>query len=217
MLGVDGHSLSKRQLRELLSPRAYYELKHGRYVHEGLSSPGAIGCYLAHVKAWKRVMKENIPMAIFEDDFVAKDGSKEILLKVYQNLPPFDILRLQHRSNPDINEILEPKGDLLVKVNRTEGLTAYILTPLAAKKLLATAFPINCQVDHYLDFSSYYHGLSSLSLKESLFDDPQVRSIIQHNSIKKYNPIPTYIVIGLVILSVIFGVITGFYLRQKIS
>lgn len=201
--GVDGSKLTSSQIKQLLSPRAFYELQNGRYVHEALSSPGAIGCYLAHVRAWKHVVKENTIYAIFEDDFVAKKNAKENLVLGLKDLEKisFDICRLQHRSNPDIGEEIFPiPGTTLVKVKRTEGLTAYIITPEAAKKLLSRAFPIDSQVDHYLDFSSYHHGLRNLALKEDTYADPQVPSLIQHNNLIQYPPCRNKYIFGSIFL-----------------
>ncbi len=188
--GVDGRKISDVTLKSIMSPRAYFELKKGRYVHEALSGVGSIGCYLAHVNAWKACLKSGNVLAIFEDDFVAKSGSKEkmeIALKEASSRG-FDILRFQHRRNPDYGEYLEDiDSKVLMSVLRTEGATAYIITPKAAKLLLSKSFPINAQVDHYIDLGCFYFNLSNLTTIDDLFDDPQLKSRVNHNSLKMYH------------------------------
>ncbi len=188
--GVDGRKLSDSQLKDLMTPRAYFELKEGRYVHEAPSGVGSVGCYLAHTNAWKTCLASGEPLAIFEDDFVAKPGSKEKMEVSLREAMDrgFDVLRFQHRRNPDYGEYLEDiNSKNLIAVLRTEGTTAYIMTPEAAKKLLSKAFPIDAQVDHYLDLGCYYFDLKNLSTIDDLFDDPQLKSHVVHNSLKIYN------------------------------
>lgn len=185
--GIDGYSLSNKRLKESLTPRAWFELQNGRYVHEGLSSPGAVGCYLAHVKAWEIAAAADSPVTIFEDDFVSKREGLKILVTGLKDLLKidFDVCRLQHRPNPDLGEtLISIPNTTLSKVVRTEGLTAYIIHPRAAKILLSSAFPIDCQVDHYLDFACAYHGLTSVCLRKSIYNDPKIPSTIRHNTLE---------------------------------
>jgi len=214
LLGVNGHQMTDEQIKSVTTPRAFYELKNGRYVHEALSSPGCIGCYLAHVKAWKLSVKLEESLAIFEDDFVAKPGSQDHISQVLKDAKRvnFDVLRLQHRGNPDTGESLKPIPDtFLSEVDRTDGTTAYIVTPKAARTLLSTAFPIDCQVDHYLNMASYYHGLKNLSSRRNLFDDPEVGSTIQHNSLKRFKPPESHHQNWILILGCLLVVVLGWW------
>lgn len=188
--GVDGRKMPDDELKSLLTPRAYYELENGRYVHEALSSKGAVGCYLAHTNAWESCLDSGEPLAIFEDDFVATSDAKSNIPNVLKEAQEygFDILRLQHRKNPDYGEQLYdiPGYNLIANVDRTEGGAAYIITPKAAKKLLSTHLPIGLQVDGYMDMGSHHHGLKNIASKENFFEDPALESEIGHNSIEMY-------------------------------
>ena len=188
--GVRGSTLSEHVIINLITPRAYFELKNGRYVHEALSGNGSVGCYLAHTNAWRKCLKDGKPLAIFEDDFVAKPYTKEIMEEALKEAQKrnFDVLRFHHGNNPDYGEILNivEGTDKILRVIRTVGLCAYIITPKAAKALLADAFPINTQVDHYLDMGCFYNRLKSYTTVQDLFDDPHEKSEIGHNSVKMY-------------------------------
>lgn len=189
--GVDGRKLSDEKLKSLLTPRAYFELKNGRYVHEALSGVGSVGCYLAHTNAWRKCLESGEPLAIFEDDFVAKPGTRELMNKALREarVLKFDVLRFQHRGNTDYREKTQDVegSDVLMKVLHAEGLCAYIMTPRAARALLEQAFPLDAQVDHYVNMGCHYHKLNHLATKTNVFDDPQLRSHIDHNSIELYN------------------------------
>lgn len=187
--GVNGKKLSIQEVKNLTSPRGFYELHNGRYVHEGLSGLGSVGCYLSHLKMWRVCVSMNEPIAIFEDDFVARDGSSEVIDKALVEAcnNNYDILRLQHRPNPDYGEKLEDMDcNHTAKVLRTEGTCAYIITPEASAKLIDTALPIEMQVDTYLDMASYYHQLNHLASKENIFVDPRVGSLVGHNELSLY-------------------------------
>ena len=56
---------------ETISLRVRAELAHGREVHEGVGSLGALGCYGSHLKAWRAVVASGVSRAlIFEEDAV---------------------------------------------------------------------------------------------------------------------------------------------------
>ncbi len=189
--GVRGAKFSDDELKRLMTPRAYFELRNGRYVHEAFSGVGSVGCYLAHINAWKKCASSGEPLAIFEDDYVAKEGSKEIIEKALKEskIRGFDILRLQHRRNPDYGENVEQiRGSKnIIRIIRTEGTCAYIITPRAAQILLMNAFPLDVQVDHYLDMGCFYNNLENYATTIDTFDDPQIKSQVDHNSIRAYD------------------------------
>jgi len=188
--GVDGKIMDDDDLKKVLTPRAYYELKNGRYVHEGISGKGSVGCYLAHTNAWKKCLKERRDLVIFEDDFCAHPDSEIELMNSLKEAKRygFDILRLNHRRNPDYKVEYQniPGYDLIINMKRTEGTTAYIMTPHAAEKLLSSAFPIDMQLDSYVDMGSFYHNLKHISTKKDFFNDQHSSSINDHNSLETY-------------------------------
>jgi GR25 family glycosyltransferase involved in LPS biosynthesis len=184
--GVNGKNIPDEDLRSMLSSRAYYELKNGRYVHEAMSGPGAVGCFLAHYQCWSRGTEETV--AIFEDDFVSTPNAKEDLERAYQDALSrgFDILRLAYRKNSDMKMEIEKVSDNLNRVKRSECAAAYIVTPEAASVLLEKAFPLTLQCDHYLDMISDNETLNQYFVKHSFFSDPKVKSLLDHSKLEMY-------------------------------
>jgi len=184
--GVKGKNIPDDDLRDLLTSRAYYELKNGRYVHEALSSVGAVGCYLAHLQCWSRGTEQTV--AIFEDDFVSTPNAKEDVEKAYNDAASrgFDILRLAYNKNPDIKVELKKVSENLNKMSRSECAAAYIVSPHGASILLEKALPIEMHVDHFIDITASNNGLNQYFVKHSLYTDPRVESIVDHSKIEMY-------------------------------
>lgn len=95
-------------------------------------SPGAVGCFLSHVKAWQSIVEQDLDFAlILEEDVVISDAINFLM------------------SNPD----LSPKKDELINLNgrnyqghdllNLEGSESYVLSKKGAKKLIN--FVINCE------------------------------------------------------------------------
>lgn len=215
---VNGYNLSENQIRNITTVRSFYELIQGRYVHEALSGKGSIGCYLSHLKCWNLCLQENREYAIFEDDFSAIEGAREILKKVYTAAVKqrYNILRLSNVSNRDF-ESTEKLNDDLIIVNRTQNGSAYIITPRAAEILIRTALPIEMQLDHYIDMCSQVNDLAHLASSVSLYKDTHSPSTINHNQLLFYPDTLTadslkrrykYLILIGVLLLIIFLLVT---------
>lgn len=96
--------------------------------------PGVMGCFYSHYRLWKRALKLNEPICIFEDD-----------VTIHRKLVPVefeDILivslgakksdRYKHFLN---NPTGEPRAEDYQNASMP-GTTGYIITPAGAKKLL---------------------------------------------------------------------------------
>lgn len=188
--GVKGENIPDIELKRLLTPRAYHELKNGRYVHEGISGKGSIGCFLAHFQCWSRVSDggDGNFVAIFEDDFEVKPELIGYFKKAMKDAIKnnFEILRLSHRRNKEIPQEINNITDNISKINRGESLAAYIITPEGAKKLMKRTFPICCQVDHYIDMLSSNEKIKQYSLNKDIFKDNKKESNINHSDILTY-------------------------------
>ncbi len=89
---VDGGRLRPEELQASLTPRAAYELSVGRrypfgWVHEGIPSLGAVGCYLSHVELWKRAARRSVPTLALEQD-AEPAVSSEKLINALALVPP---------------------------------------------------------------------------------------------------------------------------------
>lgn len=213
--GVDVRKESLESLRRYLTVRSYYELKNGRYVHEALSSKGAIGCYLAHMKCWEACASSNTETVIVEDDFRCTDSAKNIFPQAYTDAKKlnYDILRLSVRHFPEVpDSVIQPvPGTCLYIPYFCMATTIYVITPICAKKFLEHCMPMETHVDFFVNFAC-----DTLQLKhycsENIFKDGEdIKSLIKHNHLKKYhnNMVFVYFAVGVVV-----GVVL-LYLFQK--
>ena len=67
---IDGRKFTPKKLLKdnIISTRAYHDLKHGRSDNISISSLGAIGCTLSHRELWKLCSEELPYIIIAEDD-----------------------------------------------------------------------------------------------------------------------------------------------------
>lgn len=115
-----------------------------RASHEELT-PGAIGCYLSHMEAWRRVASSGAPYAfVFEDDAVVDPHALAAFEAARQQAPPgWDILLLGCSGGRASALSLN-----LTRVDDFLGLWAYAISADAARALHATMLPLSQQVDH---------------------------------------------------------------------
>jgi GR25 family glycosyltransferase involved in LPS biosynthesis len=180
--GVNVKSKPLAELASLLTPRAYWELKNGREVHEALSGTGSVGCYLAHLNLWKKCAAGTEPIAIFEDDIYFRTNAFETLPAVLREAEEmdYDILRLSY--NPTTNG--SPASAHLSHVVKGWGGSAYILTPKAASVLVKDAMPMNMHCDYYMDAASLKHNLNHYYVTVPLDINRMLPSTIGHSPLK---------------------------------
>lgn len=122
-----------------------------RKTHEQLT-PGAIGCYLSHVKAWEWVMKKNQPWIICEDDAALPRDFYSRVKKALATVPASDkntiILFHVICSSPHYEELkCDYLGENVYRAHKFWSTACYYITPEAARKMHATSIPIEIQVD----------------------------------------------------------------------
>lgn len=113
-------------------------------------SPGQIGCAMSHYAIYRRMIRENIPVAcIFEDDVLLDERARTVVDFVEAHLDENKarvVLLSDHtgraRTDPSASfEILGAKQDLYA-----EG---YVLTLCAARELLKANWPMQVPCDHW--------------------------------------------------------------------
>jgi glycosyl transferase family 25 len=146
--------LSKRALKEVdeLQTTGY------RRSHYQLT-PGAVGCYLSHWRAWQAAAATPAEkVLIFEDDAVIPRYLCCTLLNTSPPPPDFDIILLSRfcvdcKSVPDYPE--------WVRVHRFFSTAGYIVSRNGLLKLLAMQqvfFPISLQIDTAMMFAAKPRG-----------------------------------------------------------
>ena len=141
--------------KQHISEKAIKELKETiknkkRKSHESLTE-GAIGCYLSHLKCWRKFLKESTSnddyCLIFEDDStIPKDLFKTTSNIVERINTNWDMILLGWQATsqylPFNKDLVIPKGFWQTH--------AYLLSNLGAKKLLETHDKIKMPLDVFI-------------------------------------------------------------------
>jgi GR25 family glycosyltransferase involved in LPS biosynthesis len=121
---------------------------------------GSLACALSHKAIWEECSVSKKPFLIFEDDIIPIKNFNSIFTKILNVLYTidYDLLYLGYNEIPGfnktiINDVISKPSGLIT------GNYAYILSPVGAKKLLSTIFPLNKQFD-----SSISDNISSFNL-----------------------------------------------------
>ena len=189
---VDGKHLSSDKLHACLTPRAAYELSVGRrfpfgWVHEGVPSRGAVGCYLSHLEIWKRASERTVATLVLEQDAKPVALPGEISDAIASIPADADYVFLGHLALflPRFMERFASKpvrGFHPVESSSDIFCThAYVITPVGARKLVEKALPINSQVDCFVRFlATPESGVKVLYHSPSLVQQlPGIPSLIQ--------------------------------------
>lgn len=128
-------------------------------------TPGEIGVFSSHKKAWQACVDRNLPTLIFEDDFVLLPHFEETIDALLAHSEDWDLVRLQALEDSPYT-VMKELGAITIVENKTDalGLTASLVNPRAAKKLLQHAQDMYEPVDHYLEHVSK-HGVRFLAVK----------------------------------------------------
>ena len=127
--------------------------------------PGNLGCFLSHRQVWKKCVETQRLTLVLEDDFEFQQPLAEVLPIVLDNLPHFDVLRLQGlRLNEKFKVIKDyGKNRLVQHYYHTFGTTAYFIKPEAAKRLLEKSNSFHANVDDFFGHD-WVHRIKSLCL-----------------------------------------------------
>lgn len=157
--GVDGYILDKDELMDIqiITSECYH-----------LCSPGMIGCWLSHLKIWKKVVDEDIPYAvILEDDAIIPNNYSEKINRLINFVPEnADIVLLGClmgcRDDPNLN-LMEKMITMFYKprdysvVNQEiivpqmfTGTFAYLITNRGAKKCLKELGKVSYHIDNIM-------------------------------------------------------------------
>lgn len=109
-------------------------------------SLGEIGCALSHYSLYERIIKDDEPACILEDDVALDARFKEMLEfagSEIQCARPQVILLSNHTrcKGGSQKELVRCTADMFA-----EG---YLITPIAAKVLLSANMPMQCPCDHW--------------------------------------------------------------------
>jgi glycosyl transferase family 25 len=129
---VDGYALPSM-------PSSYKQSKVKRLQGYELT-PGEIGCFLSHIKAWELCVQNNATTLVFEDDFLVGENLEMVIEDLLSIADQWSLVRLSgiYETN---HQILKnrPAYELVKNLAEPCGTAAYMIQPAAAKILLENA------------------------------------------------------------------------------
>ena len=152
--------------------------KKHRCDHKQIDRTGAIGCTMSHYNVWKKIIDNNIPIAIImEDDMHLMNNFYDSLqkeLKKYNK--EFDILNIGYLKNY-FSEIDNSKLYF--------GTGCYIVTKEACEILCKHVFPIDTHVDAYFFLLNHFGYIKMImSELDIIFNDGNFDTTISHGSLQ---------------------------------
>jgi len=119
-----------------------YRSKHGDITN------GAVGCYLSHIKTWKK-SRENKYTLILEDDVILDDNFEEEIKKIINNAPIFwDIIVFGYFN------LYKTKQKEYTRLKKFLNTHCYVINKNAINVLLKDVYPIKKQLDWYISDKS---------------------------------------------------------------
>lgn len=149
---VDGHDIYRNDpdyFRSILSDSAFREIQEKKRGSHEQMTIGAVGCALSHLSVWKETLRHNLnSVLVLEDDIIIKRGFRYRFFDMWKRVPgDWDMVFLGcwHRKRPIyINEYF-------VRPVKTFRAHAYVISRDCANILLKTAFPLERQIDAYIN------------------------------------------------------------------
>lgn len=159
---VDGKELSEKEINKYLSITSLHSLYVEANNHKDIRTKGAIGCYLSHYNLWNEMIKRNYDnILIIEDDAEAEYNYNDIITYINSIPSNYNIAllswftlwfdKLENKKN---KKIINEYWDQYASIN-VFGTAVYMLNKEGAKKLIENAFPINYQVDAYINIMTF--------------------------------------------------------------
>ena len=153
---IDGRSLSEAEVAEV------YSKWRTRFCSGKGLSRGEIGCALSHIEFFRRVIANNVPGFVFEDDVELSREVAPSISKVEEFLSDHIepcLVQLPGLDRDMPHCVGERDSGDFIKVSRAMGAYAYGLNPAGAALLLKAFSPIKCPIDYYRYLIAHY-GLS---------------------------------------------------------
>ncbi len=147
-----------------------------------------IGCYLSHVKVWRKIVEEKIPVAlVLEDDAVPIPGCKKAIDNIDPSAIGLHMIRLHVLNQKKVESRGQLRAtrvklnglDIFLQVGVVWSSTAYLITRAGAERLLKGGQRARCPVD-WFTFSFMFDGLRHAICRPFLFSsDPSLETTVQ--------------------------------------
>lgn len=167
-IAVDGATLSDEMLKALMHNVS--ELSGSPTSHTQLTRP-AIGCFLSHLKVWKRFLdSDRDRLVVLEDDVVPSPNYSAAYTQRLLSSIPADLVLLGCTIMAGLAEPTETK--FLSRVYYFDGTYAYLISRKGCAKLLQHLLPMRAHIDHQISGALVRHRqqLFAYAATPSLFD-----------------------------------------------
>jgi GR25 family glycosyltransferase involved in LPS biosynthesis len=146
------------QAAKVLSRSARATFRRERKYHHVLHGNGAVGCALSHIGVWREFLESDAEHALVLEDDIDASSDVDGLVQHFLNQGSWDIALLGWMGSLDL---LDGNGNVVPfpSANGFFGAHAYMLTRKAAQLLVDNAFPLEMQLDYYIQTIADEHGL----------------------------------------------------------
>jgi GR25 family glycosyltransferase involved in LPS biosynthesis len=146
------------QLKDVVQPYAYSCIQRKeRKTLEMIGNVVEVACAMSHIKAWKRIVQDQTPGIVVEDDMALSAHKLNRMLSQLRTIPKDTDMYLLHFIGVNLKAKKVQSGFL--DVSSFAGLQAYYMTPSCAQKLLRQVLPMAFQIDTYVPRAKEMYNL----------------------------------------------------------
>ena len=142
--GVDAQMLSADEMSK------YYSFAKNRKIFAKPLGIGEIGCYIAHVNCWHKVVEQNLDFGIILEDDVSLDGNFPDSIKfLSSNFSKWDFVLLHAETKKRLLYSFEADGGFILRefIRTSGGFMGYAVKRSIAEKLYKEILPFGCTAD----------------------------------------------------------------------
>jgi GR25 family glycosyltransferase involved in LPS biosynthesis len=182
---VDGNTLSVQD-NDYLTLKSKY-LYNNPSLFMDISTKGALGCYLSHLKIWEDAIKNDYNnIIIFEDDVKTNLTLNEIM-EYINNVPKdYDIAYLDYygsyTDNIKVNNYWNKN-----KLDMITSTSGYILSKKGIQQLLTKAYTIEMQIDFFLSIFTIKKNFNRYLATNKIFEQGVIGMLGFDTDISNFN------------------------------
>ena len=150
---IDGRELTDSEIE------AVYDKWRTRFCHGKELTRGEIGCALSHIEFYRRVVVDNAPGFVFEDDVELTETVKNALNELSEFLsrhPEPCLVQLPGLERDLPQGVNNCSEESFVRVSSAMGTYAYGVNQAAAQLLVNAFTPIKFPIDYYRYLIKHY-------------------------------------------------------------